>query len=91
MRTMIYGSLMVWFFLVTTACNQSGVSGQSGERADVQGKTVEQLEQEVLSAACDETMKKNFEDRIQNQKKIINNDTKLKNSLRNMKNRIKCP
>ena len=88
MKTIHYGFLMMILW-VMAACNQNKVSGPGG--ANVQGQTVAELEAELLGAACNEDMKKDFQSKIQHQRNVLKlSDAKLKNSIRNMKARIKC-
>lgn len=68
--------------------NQGGGAGQM-QSADVQSQTVEELEADLFKAACDEDMKQNFKEQIESQKSLLT-DQELKNSLRNMKEDIKC-
>ncbi len=90
MSGFITGFLVLNTLWVFVACNQGGVSGQTqSESVNVQSYTVEELKQELFNAACDEDMKKSFEEQIEVQQDILT-DQELKNSLRNMKEEIRC-
>ena len=57
-----------------------------------QEKTTAQLKTEVLNKAgeCSTELKRDYENKIEQQEKILNNDKKLKKSLKNMLSLIKC-
>lgn len=76
MRTIIAVFLSLLFF----GC-QSGGPDPS--------KTTEQLKEEVLSAACSDEMKREFEEAITSQSKTLN-DNQLRKSIANMKTNLKC-
>ena len=51
--------------------------------------SAEQLEQEVLNAACDATIKEDYRKEIEQQRRRLSED-QLKRSLASMKRNIKC-
>ncbi len=94
--------ILLSFSLLLLSCGQEGGgSSQAGDRSSTRDQnrdsnqtntnTIEQLEQEVLSAAedCSEEQKNLYEKRINAQKKT-HTDRELKKSLMNMKKNIKC-
>lgn len=52
-------------------------------------KSTEQLKQDVLGAACTDEMRREFEEEIENQSKVLNEE-QFRNSLVNMKANMKC-
>ncbi len=88
--------VLVFSSLLFVACqggNQQGGGTQTSgsQNQNVQDRTVEDLKQEVLdtAGACSEGLKRQYEKQIELQS-ARNTEAEMKNSLRNMKNKIKC-
>lgn len=52
-------------------------------------RSTEQLKQDVLDTACTDEMRREFEEEIGNQSKVLNEE-QFRNSLVNMKANMKC-
>ncbi len=73
---------IIVFFLFLLFCGCQSKNSDSS-------KSTEQLKQEVLGAACTDEMRQEFEEEIDSQSKILD-ENQLKNSLINMKTNIRC-
>ena len=71
---------LIALFLLSALAGCSGVSS---------GGNVDQLQNEVLSSACDDVIRNDLEIRIHNLKRTLNEKQLIKN-LRDMKEDMKC-
>ncbi len=80
---------MKFLLLVFSFCMLfTGCSKQAGQN-QVPQKSVEELKKELLEAACDDQIKKEFEEEIAKKTKRLN-EKQLKVSLKKMKDNLKC-
>ena len=77
---------IIFFMFAFSGCQ--GSSPSSPQNVNQLG-SAEQLEQEVLNAACDETIKEDYRKEIEQQRRRLSED-QLRRSLANMKRNIRC-
>ena len=80
--------IIVFLFLTIGLLSCNTKSDKTKNRTN-NTDSIEQLEKEVLNAACDEKLKKDMKNRIDQQKKQLTKKQMIQ-SLKNMKQDMKC-